>query len=593
MNKFDRKKLKSKMFAVYIFCVIIPVIATNCFVTMIVINNEQKKTQEALTNITSAAKYEFISSIDEAVSSTKAVYSKKELCLFLEKIYNSPLEYFNALRDLNEVVLLDYGYKSRISEIGIYTDNSTVLSGGRFFKLTDYKDTEWYKTYESSSKRMIICIYYDEEDGRRRVSLIRDMDNYSGKRFSEKLIKVEISYYNQQSEMDAANYDADVYIVSGGKIIFSNTEEKDGRTEYNKFDFDTVTKGKAYAKQNLSYYGTDFTIYSIAREGSNGTVLLSYAWLVPIILLFNVVVPILVISAVNKSICGRILLLGGYFEKMKQENFALIPEQPNGDEIAELIHSYNLTAEKMQELIESAYKSKIERQNLLVAKQQAELLALYSQINPHFLFNTLESIRMRSVIKNESETADIISKLALLMRNSISWKSDVASIGSEIDFVRAYLELQKYRFGNRLSYDIKVNRACRAAEIPKLTIVTFTENACVHGIEGSPDGGTILINVEPSGKNIRIEIEDTGIGMNEEKAQAIRELFRNADTEMLDNMKRSGERQSIGMLNAVIRLKSFFNGNVGLEIDTEEGGGTLITITIPSGNENNKEDTIC
>ena len=89
-----------------------------------------------------------------------------------------------------------------------------------------------------------------------------------------------------------------------------------------------------------------------------------------------------------------------------------------------------------------------------IARQNAELLALYSQINPHFLFNALESIRMRSILKDEHETADMVEKLAIMERQNVDWSTDTNTVKRELDFVEAYLSLQKYRFGDRLSYRI-------------------------------------------------------------------------------------------------------------------------------------------
>lgn len=116
-------------------------------------------------------------------------------------------------------------------------------------------------------------------------------------------------------------------------------------------------------------------------------------------------------------------------------------------------------------------------------RQNAELLALHSQINPHFLFNALESIRMHSLLKNEYETADMVEKLALMQRQYVEWGNDSVEIRREMGFVRAYLGLQKYRFGERLSYSLEVEEDCLDIKIPKMTVVTFVENACVHGIE--------------------------------------------------------------------------------------------------------------
>ena len=167
------------------------------------------------------------------------------------------------------------------------------------------------------------------------------------------------------------------------------------------------------------------------------------------------------------------------------------------DEIGSLMRNYNRMVARTNELIQIVYKNKIKEQEMLVERQNAELLALHSQINPHFLFNALESIRMHSLLKNEYETADMVEKLALMQRQYVEWGNDSVEIRREMEFVRAYLGLQKYRFGERLSYSLEVEEDCLDIKIPKMTVVTFVENACVHGIEAKTAPGWIFVRNLP------------------------------------------------------------------------------------------------
>ena len=119
-----------------------------------------------------------------------------------------------------------------------------------------------------------------------------------------------------------------------------------------------------------------------------------------------------------------------------------------------MIRNYNCMVKRTNELIQTVYKNKLKEQEILVGRKNAELLALQSQINPHFLFNALESIRMRSILKKEEETADMVEKLAIMQRQYVDWGNDSVRIEQELEFVKAYLSLQKYRFGERLNYSI-------------------------------------------------------------------------------------------------------------------------------------------
>jgi ribonuclease Y len=173
---------------------------------------------------------------------------------------------------------------------------------------------------------------------------------------------------------------------------------------------------------------------------------------------------------------------------------------------------------------------------------------------------------IRVMVKPEQINDDKMAPLA----REISKK-----IEQELEFVKAYLSLQKYRFGDRLNYNLEIDPECAQIRIPKLTIVTFVENACVHGIESKASPGWIFVRVYKREEQLCIEIEDTGSGIEEQKLYQMQHDMQNADIEMLKNKK------SVGMLNACLRLKMYTEDHVCFEIEGEEGVGTWITICIP------------
>jgi len=232
---------------------------------------------------------------------------------------------------------------------------------------------------------------------------------------------------------------------------------------------------------------------------------------------------------------------------------------------------------RMNDLIQRVYKNRLEKQEIDLARQNAELLALHSQINPHFLFNVLESIRMRSIIQGEEVTAGMIEKLAVLERQNINWASDNIRLEEEISFVKAYLELQQYRFGNRLHYEIDLPEACADYYIPKLTLTTFVENACVHGMEQKTSACWIYVRVYLKGTFLCIEIEDTGGGMEEDAVEKMNRSMRECTIEDIK------ENAHVGIINACLRLKMISRGNVEFIMESEKGVGTFMTIKVESG----------
>ena len=208
-------------------------------------------------------------------------------------------------------------------------------------------------------------------------------------------------------------------------------------------------------------------------------------------------------------------------------------------------------------------------------KKDLEYQILQSQINPHFLFNALESIRMHSLLKNEYETADMVEKLALMQRQYVEWGNDSVEIRREMEFVRAYLGLQKYRFGERLSYSLEVEEDCLDIKIPKMTVVTFVENACVHGIENKSTPGWVFVRVYMEKEKLCLEVEDTGNGIDD---ALLRELQYNMSHCGIASLKKKGQ---VGIMNACLRLRMVTGDAVIFALESEAGAGTSITIQMP------------
>ncbi|MDO4304594.1 MAG: sensor histidine kinase, partial [Bacillota bacterium] len=261
--------------------------------------------------------------------------------------------------------------------------------------------------------------------------------------------------------------------------------------------------------------------------------------------------------------------------EVEAESLKEIEDVRGQDEIGSLMRNYNRMVRRSQELIKTVYKDRLERQEIDIARQNAELLALHSQINPHFLFNVLESIRMHSILKKEDETAGMIERLAILERQNVDWSDDLVSIKEELKFISAYLDLQKYRFGDRLSYRLTVSPECENYCLPRLTLVTFVENACVHGVENKATPCWIDVRAWEKEGWLYLEVEDTGEGMDEEQVEELRVRMGACS---IDEVK---ENEHVGMINACLRLRMITGGKSEFELESERGVGTCITIRVP------------
>jgi two-component system sensor histidine kinase YesM len=371
--------------------------------------------------------------------------------------------------------------------------------------------------------------------------------------------------------LSAMKYSLAVYICDADRIVLSN-----GAYSNQGQDFQRLTdQSRIGFSQEMNLYGASLRICVVKPDTRLLHTVVNHLPGILFLIMINILLPLVLMKELNRSFIVRITRLSATMEKVDGDDLKELPQTSGQDEISNLIRSYNRMAQRINSLIQQVYKNRIHEQDILVAKQNAELLALHSQINPHFLFNALESIRMHSLLKRETETATMVEKLAVMQRQYVDLSRDMVEISEEMDFVSAYLELQKYRFGDRLSYDLHVEPECLSLWIPKLTIVTFVENACVHGIESKTAPGWIFVRIGRKDGKLCIETEDTGKGMSQTEMEELQSRMQNASIDMIRLKGR------IGIVNACLRLKMISENQASFSVEGEEGVGMTVTVRIP------------
>ena len=570
----DDFTIKKKFYIFYVVCVLIPLIVTDSVVFLTTAKFDRERREHEMFNIASTVEYSLSSMIGNAGEIGNSIYTNRDFEEFLSKRYTNSAEYVAAYQNFLSGTLLENALGMNSMTFTLYTDNDTIVNGGRVNTLDKLKNTESYLRLNEEAKSKGLFFVYDDSSSRitreRRIIYLQRLDFYDAE--TEKYLKIEFDYGSMVRTIKNMNYDNEVLICEGDRILLSNGQYGSYGSEFQRLDNATIRE--AY-EHTISLYGTELTIYVKPVENSFLTNIRNKLPIILLLLAVNVIFPFWFVQIFNRSFTKRITELSKVFKSVDSDHLIPMPCEEGKDEISSMIRNYNRMVERTNGLIETVYKNKIHEQEMLVGRKNAELLALHSQINPHFLFNVLESIRMHSILKKENETADMVAKLAVMQRQYVEWGNDSVSIFQEIEFVKAYLALQKYRFGERLNYDIEVDRECENFKIPKLTIVTFVENACVHGIESKSSPGWIFVRIGRQGEGLEIEIEDTGSGMAEAKLTELQNNMCNASIEML----KGGGR--VGIINACVRLKMVTENRVEFRVEGEEGVGTTVTIRIP------------
>ena len=230
-------------------------------------------------------------------------------------------------------------------------------------------------------------------------------------------------------------------------------------------------------------------------------------------------------------------------------------------EVRELSDSFGHMVLRIQQLMVTVRQEEI---NL----RKTELKALQAQINPHFLYNTLDSIAWMCEQGQNADAVRMVHALARLFRISISKGHELIPIAKEIEHAESYLQIQKYRYKNRFTYTFSVDPACLDCLCNKITLQPILENAINHGLDLMVDEGEIEVQVCPDGGDILFRVRDNGVGMTAEQVQAI--LHR-----------QPGDRTGIGIKNVDDRLKIYFGKQYGLRIDSVPDEGTCVEIRMP------------
>ena len=274
-----------------------------------------------------------------------------------------------------------------------------------------------------------------------------------------------------------------------------------------------------------------------------------------------------------RKITNRIKKLIIKMKGIDGKEFPIIEDDGNQDEVGLVTRIFNGMVLNLQKLICENYETNLNLKDMALKKREAELYALQSQIHPHFLFNTLESLRMGLVENSDDENATLVENLSDLLRKSLSWSGEIISIYDEIEFSRIYLDIQKFRFIDKLNYIIDMPDALKDYRIPKLTVQPIVENAVLHGAEPKWGSCNIHISVSEENNSVLIKVADNGIGIDDSKLKAIKhDLFYGSE------MKKGS---SIGLRNVNDRIHLNYGEEYGINIISNVGEGTTVTIRIP------------
>ena len=264
---------------------------------------------------------------------------------------------------------------------------------------------------------------------------------------------------------------------------------------------------------------------------------------------------------ISTTITNPIKMLENTMHEVEVGNFDVRSEIELNNEIGHLSKTFNVMISRIKDLMEKTVRDEEE-------KRRSEIRALQAQINPHFLYNTLDTIIWMSAGGKNDEVVEVTSALARLFRTSISKGENLVTLLNEVENIKSYLTIQKMRYEDKLSWRVDVPPGLLGLMTPKLILQPIVENAVYHGVKMSQAGGEIAISARTEGERLTITIADSGVGMTAEQPQ---QLF----------VPRPDTGRGSGVINVNNRIRLCFGEEYGLHYFSAPGEGTRVEIWLP------------
>ena len=446
----------------------------------------------------------------------------------------------------------------------------------------DLRETDWYKQIVESAKPVWFSTHVDsfavETIGQSFVTVgLPIIDKASGKIAGVALVDVEERVVFNNIMVSKLGKTGFMFIEDSNKKVVSSSNDQITAENLPKIDLSDKDK-IIYNWSPVKNKTGDRYIYSGRISPLTGW---KFIGLIPtselskdsivvgrIMIFMLIIICILGFVAVWEiagSVANPVRKLIGLMKMAEEGDLSVEMNVRYNDEIGQLGKSFNIMIKKISNLMDKVY----EEQKKL---RKAELKALQAQINPHFLYNTLDSVIWMSRAKNNEDVIEMVTALAKLFRIGLSRGKDLISIKEEVEHVNSYLTIQHIRYRNKFSYEVIVPEELHEYKTVKLILQPIVENAIYHGVKNKREKGHISVTGRDCGEFIIFEVSDNGLGMNDEQLKLLKDMLENIN---------SNKIKSLGVKNVSERIKMLFGCDFGLTFYSEYNKGTMVEIKIP------------
>ncbi|WP_078060184.1 cache domain-containing sensor histidine kinase [Gracilibacillus timonensis] len=579
----EHLKVKHKLLGIYLLVTAIPIILVGLYLNYgtrdIVLNNSLNEAEANVDKIELRLETIF----NRVISIADMVYLNQNLRTLLYNEYETPLDTYNAY---NQYPVFDdfLKYYDEIENIHFFMKKEMITDSHFIHADAWIRGSEWYQ--EALSKSGQLSWVYKEDYWTKEELLTLTRAVYGNNHEFLGVLAISVSPDMLKSVFEGEPYQAIisldeetiVYNTSGNNIgehpifLMGELEGVENKVIDTEFREEQVKINVHQFRPNKSINNT-FEISSIIpveeiMEEPNRIFAQSFLVIISVLS-----VSLILIGIFIRSFHNRIEKLRETMYQVAKGNFQVNQSIKGHDEISEVYQDLATTSKSVQNIIDEVYIHKIKEETWKRKQKEMDFKMLASQINPHFLYNTLEMIRMKAVINKDPEVAKLVKMLSKMMRSALERTDRPVPMTEEIDLIKNYLEIQKLRFGDKFSYNMKIEESVTSFYIFPLLIQPLVENAMIHGLEQKETAGFVNIIMEEDDNVIRIEVQDNGVGIDKVKLQELQAI--------IDDEDYHSDGNQIGLHNVHQRIRLHYGDNYGLEMQSIKGIGTTMILHIP------------
>lgn len=491
-----------------------------------------------------------------------------------------------------EIVMKLMTMESEIQSITIMNEAGEYYQYDRNGKTLNYEELiqqEWFLNQQKQSDTLFLtplhdCSYYDKNKDQIIVTFGRKVYGINGKYAGLILIDLPPASIIKLSDaflLERNQYNIKINITDAKGGLIYDSDLSSGRVNYSEINKEELLM---YQKNPNNYLVIEETTKQLGMKVNTviprSKMFLRISFIQKATLILVVILIVVIISAAilfSKRMVHLIRKLQNSMKCLEGGNYELITDSVGNDEIGSLVKSYNHMVGKMEALIEEVYQAGVRQKN-------AQFLALRTQINPHFLFNTLESIRIKAILNGDDAVADMVKMLAKIFRTVLDSDKKNYRVRDELENIRSYIQLQNIRFDNVITLREDIDPQIYDARIMSILFQPVVENCFKYGSKESGIPIQILITGQLAEENMMVfTIRDDGQGMTPERLEAVRrELYLAQDVEIQE--EKSGEESAshrIGLRNIAERLHLRYGSDGKLRIVSSDEQGTVVEIHVP------------